>query len=688
MTQSSLQQTFDLARQHLSAGRLAEAEELYRQILLKEPYHPDVLHLLGMVTGQTGRIPEAIDLIAKAHFQRPDDPAIAGDLGVMLQLAGRFDLATDVYKRVLELKPDSAEAWFNLGQTLHFQKRFAESKGAFAKALELGCEDVDIHNRYGVFLRDSGDEAGALEALARAIELRPDHAEALANCASLFHKQGNFAQAVAGWRRALQANPRDAATAYNLGTVLRDASMLDEAIAVLRQSVEVNPGEPKAWNNLAGLYKDAGDLDQSLACYDRAIALRPESAATYSNRLYTLHFHPDFDAKKLLAEHREYARRHIEKIRPARNHDNDRDPDRALNIGYVSADFRRHPVGLSFQYLLENHDRQRFKIFCFSSVPRPDSQTQSMERSADQWHSVGPMSDEQLAKLVRDCKIDILVDLSLHMAHNRLTMLARKPAPVQVTYLGYPSTTGVGAIDYRLSDAVIDPPGTDANYTEQTIRLPRTYMCWRWGGKQSPAGTLPAKRNGYVTFGCLNNFCKVTPAVLDLWGKVMARATDSRLLLRSPAGSAADRVTAALGKHGIERGRVEFVGQLSFDDYVKVMARQDVGLDPFPYPGHTTSLDSFWMGVPVVTLVGDTGVSRVGASLLEAIGLPELIGQSAEQFVAIAVSVANDLPKLAQWRAGLRQRVAGSPICDGAGFARDVEGVYRDMWRRWVRSGS
>jgi protein O-GlcNAc transferase len=685
MTESSPPEMYREACRLQAAGQLAEAERLFRRVLASEPYHPDALHFLGIVLTQTRRYAEAVDVLALGLMHRPQDASIAGDLGAALQLAARYEEAIAAYRHVLDLKPDLAAAWFNLGQSLYMLGRYAESATATGRAAELNPNDADIQHQIGLILRDSGDSTAALKAFERAIELRPNFSQAMTSMAALLHSNGHFSEAVATWRRALDFNPKDAAAAYNLGSALRHAGRVDDAIAALRQSVAANPNEPMAWNNLAGLLKDIGELGESLGCYDRAIALRPDSAPQYSNRLYTIHFHPAFDAKKILSEHLEYARRFLSAIRPDERHENDRDENRPLRIGYVSADFRRHPVGLSFEFLLENHDRKNFQTVCFSNVRNADKETERMRRLPEEWHEAHSLSDDQLVALVRERKIDILVDLSLHMAHNRLTMFARKPAPVQVTYLGYPSTTGVGAIEYRLSDSFIDPPGTDGNYTEKTVRLPRTYMCWRWGGEEAAVNDLPAKGAGVVTFGSLNNYCKVTPEVLTLWGEVMGRVKNSRLILRCPAQEAARKVIQALTGYGIAAERVRIVGHLSWKDYVDLYHQQDIGLDPSPYPGHTTSLDSYWMGVPVVTLTGDTGVSRVGTSLLSTIGLPELIAPNRERYVAIVSELAGDLSGLAELRSGLRERVRGSAICDGRAFARDVEGVYRKMWRDWVR---
>jgi len=652
MSQPSLEQMFFAAGEHQTAGRLAEAESLYREILKKEPYHPDVLHLLAVVLSQTNRFDEAIDLLGQALAHRPDDLNLHGDLGSVLLLAGRR----------------------------------AEAVLAFHRAMDLNPNDERILVLLAGGLRDAGDFAGALNAYQRAIDLSPSSSRALAGMGEILMGQGHYEPAIAIWRRALEIDPKDAGTAYNLGTVLRDAGRLDEAIATLRLSLATHHDQPKAWNNLAGMLKDAGELDESIACYDRAMALNPKSAAYHSNRLYTLYFHPAYDSKRLLGEHLEYVRRHIANIRPAAKHHNDPNPDRPLRVGYVSADFRRHPVGLCFQMLLENHDRQNFSLICFSDVVRPDAETQRTAEQADEWHSIASQSDDQLVELIRDRRIDILVDLSLHMARNHLTAFARKPAPVQVTYLGYPGTTGLSAIDYRLSDSSIDPPGTDADYTEKTIRLPRTYLCWRWNGPEVPLRLLPARVNKFITFGCLNNFCKVTPQVLQIWGELMSALPNSRLILRCPSGSTSERVLAAFARRGIDANRVELVGALPWDQYVALYHRMDIGLDPFPYPGHTTSLDSLWMGVPLVTLSGNTPVSRAGVSVLNTIELPELIAADAAQYISLVRSLAGDLRRLAGYRGSLRERIRRSPLSDGSYFAREVEAAYRQMWHTWCRS--
>ena len=362
------------------------------------------------------------------------------------------------------------------------------------------------------------------------------------------------------------------------------------------------------------------------------------------------------------------------------------DPERRLRIGYVSPDFRNHAVSFLLMPLLSNHDHGQVEIFCYAEVARPDDVTERLRACADVWRVTVGLTDEQMADMVRKDRIDILVDLALHTANNRLLVFARKPAPVQVTWLGYPGTTGLSTMDYRLTDPYLDPPGdNDACYSEQSIRLPDTFWCYDPQGEQPPVNELPALANGFITFGCLNNFCKVNDGVLGLWAKVLGAVPQSRLLLLAPRGQARDHVLAMLRQQGIDESRVEFVDRQPRQQYLQLYHQIDLGLDLLPYNGHTTSLDAFWMGVPTITQIGKTVVGRAGWSQLCNLGLPELAARTPEEFVQIAAQLAGDLPRLQELRATLRARMRASPLMDGKRFAGHMEQAYRQMWRTWCQ---
>jgi protein O-GlcNAc transferase len=617
-----MQSLLDQARQQYEAGRLAEAEIAYRQALVAQPNHPEILHLLGIVISRLGRPREGVEFFQRAIAVDPHQPAY----------------------------------FYNLGNAQHAMRNLDQAIAAYQQALQMRPDSADVCNALGNALIDAGKIEDAEKIFRRATEMQPDNADGF----------------------------------YNLARVLRFDKKSDDALKAAQRAIALRPDHAESYVILGNIYKDLGQLDECLFAYTRAGDLRPDDPAFAGNRLYTLHFHPDYDAAKILREHRVWDQRFAQPLsRQITPHTNDRDPDRRLRIGYVSPDFRQHPVGLAIEPVIANHDRREFEVFCFSNSPLVDAVTNRIRSAADDWHPIFGMPDEKVANLIRELKIDILVDLSLHMAHNRLLVFARKPAPVQVTYLGYPSTTGLSAMDFRLSDPWLDPApstgsgqeGTDEFYSEKTIRLPRTYLCWKWGGGDEPEGELPSLSRGVVTFGSLNNFCKVTPRVLETWGKILSRVKNSRLILRCPPGSASQRVRDTLARHRISADRIDLIGRLPWKEYVDLFRRQDIGLDPFPYPGHTTSLDGLWMGVPVVTLPGSTAASRGGASILQNLGLPELIAKDEEDYVAIAVKLAGDAKQLAQLRKSLRGRIRASSLMDEKGFAREIESAYRHMWR-------
>ena len=426
-------------------------------------------------------------------------------------------------------------------------------------------------------------------------------------------------------------------------------------------------------------------MDGAVACYRRALELKPDFVWAHSNLVFGQGFCPGCDAETLYEEHRRWNRQHAEPLAKfIQPHLNDRSPDRRLRIGYVSPDFRNHPVGLFLLPLLESHDHESFEVFCYASVRIPDTMTGRCRAHADVWRDVLGLSDEQLANAVRQDQTDILVDLSMHAGSHRLLVFARKPAPVQVTYLAYCGTTGLSTMDYRLTDPYLDPPGQDERfYCEQSVRLPETYWCYQPVIETPPVNPVPVLKGGPFTFGCLNNFCKVTPPALAAWSRLLQAMPDARLLLYARAGGHRDRVRGVLAERGISTERLAFVDFLPLEEYFDVYQRIDVALDTFPYGGGTTTCDALWMGVPVVSLAGQTAVGRGGASILSNVGLPELVAHDAEQYVRIAVDLANDLPRLSELRATLRNRMQASPLMDAPRFARNVEAAYREMWRRW-----
>jgi predicted O-linked N-acetylglucosamine transferase (SPINDLY family) len=568
---------------------------------------------------------------------------------------------------------------FQQAVRLHQAGQLGEAEKIYAHISSRRPDHVGALQLRGVIQLQIGRLEQAVELIRRAVALRPDYADAHANLGYALFRLGKAEEAIAAYRRAIEINPNHPEAWNNLGNALLGRGELESAVEAYRNAIRIRPGYAEAMNNLANALKSAGKLEDAIVIL-RAAEEKSKQAAIGSALLHTLLFDPRYSAGELLKEHQAWAKRYAEPLRSVVvPHANKREADRRLRVGYVSPDFRRsHCQSLFMTPLLEAHNRSQFEIFCFSDVPRGDDITERQKRSADVWREIAGMHDAAVAEKIREDRIDILVDLTMHMAAGRPLMFARKPAPVQVAWLAYPGTTGMTAMDYRLTDPHLDPPGEyDGDYVEKSIRLPSTFWCYDAMSEEA-VSELPAEKNGFVTFGCLNNFCKVNPQVLSLWAKVLGKVPGSRLTLLSPAGG---HRAAVLEQLGLGEDRVTFVEARPRDRYLKLYHDIDIALDTFPYNGHTTSLDGFWMGVPVVTRVGKKVVGRAGVSQLENLGLSQLVAETDEQFVEIASALAGDLPRLSQIRSSLRERMKHSPVCDAAGFARGIEAAYREMWR-------
>ncbi len=666
-------------------GKLDEAIACHRRALELKPDSPETHNNLGNALHAQGELDEAVACWRRALDLKPNYAEAHNNLGAALREQGKLEEAAACWRRALQLKPEYADAHNNLGVALKAQGKLEEAAACHRRALELKPDFAESHNNLGVVLREQGKLDEAVAACRRALELQPHYAEAHSNLGNALKDQGKLDEAVACYRQALERNPHYAEAHNNLGIVQKEAGNFDEAIACYGRALELQPDYAKAHNNLGVAFKDQGRLDESLACCRRALEARPEFIEAHSNLLYAQLFHPACDAAALCQEHRRWNQQHAAPLAKfIQPHGNDRSPHRRLRIGYVSPDFREHCQALFTVPLLSAHDHGQFEIVCYADVVRPDGITERLRSCADGWRNIVGLGHERVAELIRQDGIDILVDLTMHMAGNRLLVFACKPAPVQACWLAYPGTTGVSTIDYRISDPYLDPPGLYEHcYTEQSIRLPDSFWCYDPLADEPAVNSLPAAEKGHVSFACLNNFCKVNPPVLKLWAEVLKAVKRSRLTLLAGAGSHRRQTLDLLAEEGVDRDRVTFVAYQPRGSYLASYRDIDVGLDTVPYNGHTTSLDSYWMGVPVVTLVGPTVVGRAGLSQLTNLGLPELIAAGPAQFVRIAAELAHDLARLSGLRATLRERLRASPLMDAPRFTRNLESAYRTMWRQW-----
>lgn len=598
---------------------------------------------------------------------------------------GRFDDAIALYRKAIELSPNLADAHNNLGFALNVTEQPDEAIAACRQAIRINPNYAEAYINLGNALQGKGQLNDAITCYRQAVNLRPDLAQAHSNLGNVLMNTGQIDDAIVCHQQAIRLRPDLAEAHYNLGIALEDKGKFDEAIAATKHAIELKPDYAEAHTSLGNSFVEIAHLENAIACYREAIRHKPNFFLAHSNLICTMNFHLGCDSTAILREARKWNDYHGKTLRHLiLPHKNRREPDRRLRVGYVSAYFREFVLGWNLLPLLSQHDRGHFEIFGYSSGTRRDAMTDKLRGCCDQWREVANLSDERLASQIRADEIDILIDLSLHSAKNRLRTFAMAPAPVQITYLAYCGTSGVDAMNYRFSDPYLDPPEQDLSYySEQTIRLPETYWCYSPGGPIPDPSPLPADQNQHITFGSMNQFSKVSSATMELWCEIMKRTPGSRMLIHAPPGEYLNATRERFNRFGVSSDRVEFVNLQPWASYISTYHQIDIGLDPFPFNGGITTCDTLLMGVPVVSLSGQTPVGRGGRSILSNIGHPELVAYSSEHYVNLGVALAGDLPRLRELRKTLRQQLQSSPLMDAPRFARNVEAAYRQAWRNW-----
>ncbi len=713
-------QAFTSALQHFQGGRLADAESICRQILRVDKDHGDALHLLGMIAGHVGRSDLAAELLRRAIALHPSVLEYRNSLAGVLEAAGRCEEAVVIYRSAIGLHPGSAPLRSNLGGTLVTLGELTAAAAEFRAALTLDSNLPEAYYNLAHVLNELGEMEAAITECRHALRLRPDFAEAFNllgnslleldrnqqaidafhaalkhrpewgvaynNLGNAFNSAGDRESALGAYRKAVEVNPSLAQARYNLATALMFQGSTEEAVSEFRASLLLQPNDPKTHSNLGNALKDQGKLDEAIECYRHSMRLSPSGAAFHSNLVHTLHFHPGYSGRAIREEQERWNLQHATPLAAERRpHKNKPDLERRLKVGYVSPDFCGHSIAFFIAPLLAAHDRAQVEVYCYSSVQHPDVITERLRGLSDVWCDARLLSDEQLSQRIREDGIDLLVDLTMHTANNRLLVFARKPAPCQISWLAYPGSTGLETMDYRLTDALMEPADIAEASPERPMRLPDSWCCHQPIDDQEEVGSLPAAKQGYVTFGSLHNFAKVNEAVLRCWSRVMAATPNSRLLLYCPAGETRKRVAKLFDAAGVAADRLEFAGRGPWAHYAALHRRIDIGLDTYPCNGMTITCHNLWFGIPVITLPGNTPVSRAGLSLLSTVGLTELVASSEEDYVRIAVDLANDLSKLIELRATLRARLQASPLMDAPRFARNVETAYRTIWREWCQ---
>lgn len=642
-----------VALEHHQAGRLPEAEQIYRQILAADSQQADAWHWLGVLTLQMEQYPQAAEYIGRAVQLNPCMPVAYSNLGRVHRALGRIDEAVSSFRHALDLQPAYALAWNELGNTWAQQRRFAEAADCFHRTLEIA----------------------------------PSFAEAHCNLGSACHELEKLDEATQHFRKALELKPEMPEAHSNLGATLRDQRKLDESVACCLRALELKPDFAEAHSNLGSALQEQGKLDEALVCFQRALALKPDFMRAHGSLLYTLQYRAGVTLADLAAAHADYARRHAEPLRVLwKPHANGRDPERRLRIGFSSPDLGRHPVGDFLIRTLEHLDRDQVEIAIYSDRKTLDERVARFQAAADDWHNVVGWHDDRLAERVRADQIDILFDLAGHTG-TRLLMFACKPAPIQITWIGYEGTTGLSAMDYILADRHEIPREAEPFYTERVLRMPDGYVCYEPPQDAPPVNALPTLDRGHVTLGCFNNPAKITAQVIEVWARILRRLPAARLVLKFSGMTdefAMQKIGGGFAALGIDLGRLDFLDFSPYGEHLFDYRRIDLALDPFPFCGGATTCEALWMGVPVVTCPGQTFAGRHSLSYLSNVGLTETTAGDLDDYVARTVALASDLPRLAEIRANLRPQMAASPLCDGPRFAKNFITLMRQVWRAWV----
>jgi protein O-GlcNAc transferase len=522
-----------------------------------------------------------------------------------------------------------------------------------------------------------------------------DLTTACGNTDSVFNKamslrsEGLLAEAAEMFRKLLIANPNHLSARVELGNTLYSQALMNDAIVQYQTALRIKPHVAVVHNNLGIVFQEQGLTKEAIAQYQRALELDPAYAMAHSNLLRCLNFHPNLDKSHLIEAHKNFEALHNLQTTVTHSFSNSRDPDKQLRIGYVSPDLGNHSVAYFVTAVFPNHDRNRFKVFCYSDRGKEDNSSQRIKKGVDVWRKTAGMDDDTLYSLIRSDGIDILVDMAGHTGGNRLPLFARRAAPVQVTWLGYPNTTGLSAMDYRIVDDISDPPGeADQYHSETLVRLPNGFLCFDPPENAPEVSSLPVLRNGYVTFGSFNALAKITDQAIELWSRILARVPGSRILLKNKClfdEATRKRLFDRFAALGICSERIMMTPFTNTtEEHLACYGHLDISLDTFPYNGTTTTCESLWMGVPVVGLMGDRHASRVTASILTLLGIQSLVGKDLDEYVEIAVHLSGRPELLEVLHNGLRGRMRQSGLCDGNKFVAELEDSYIAFWSNWL----
>ena len=625
----------------------------------------------------------------KDHQQPPSKskqkPPSQNELNRLIALfnANQFEELEQQATTLLDRFPHSGFVWKVLGTAQQAQGKAALM--ALQKAANLLPTDAEVHSNLAVVLNGERQFDRAIESCRRALKVKPLYAEAENNWGTALKELGQLEKAVEKYQKAIKVKPNYAEAHSNLGLALIALGHTDKAIASYRRSLQLHEQNADVHGSLGNALKDIGQLDVAVASYRRALALKPDARVIFDNLLFTQLYQPHLSAAELSVEWQRFDQQFCQALHQTwTTHNNSKQADRKLKIAYVSADLRAHAVATFIEPILTHHDKASYEVYCYYNHRQIDKTTERLRGLVDHWITCDQWNDVQLAQQIHDDGIDLLIDLSGHTNGNRLLTFARKPAPVQLTYLGYPGSSGLEAMDYRITDHYADSEGSDVFYREKLLRLPTSLWCYQPAVQMPEISELPAKKNGFITFGSFNSSNKIDQESIILWANLLLALPTARLVMVTiPEGERRQSLIEQFTSLGVSHERVTFYAALPAAEFHQLLGTMDLTLDPLHVNGATTTCESLWMGVPVMTVVGERFLSRAGYSILKSCGLEKFVARSHPEFIQLAQTIAADVDALAQLRGSMRQMLKNTPVVDGAQFTKNYETLLRSAWREW-----
>ncbi|XP_066331172.1 probable UDP-N-acetylglucosamine--peptide N-acetylglucosaminyltransferase SPINDLY [Miscanthus floridulus] len=688
----------DLGTSLKLAGNTEEGIQKYCEALEVDNHYAPAYYNLGVVYSEMMQFEMALSCYEKAALERPLYAEAYCNMGVIYKNRGDLEAAIACYEKCLTISPNfeiaknnMAIALTDLGTKVKIEGDINQGVAYYKKALFYNWHYADAMYNLGVAYGEMLNFEMAIVFYELALHFNPRCAEACNNLGVIYKDRDNLDKAVECYQMALSIKPLFAQSLNNLGVVYTVQGKMDSAASMIEKAIHANPTYAEAYNNLGVLYRDAGSITLAIHAYERCLQIDPDSRNAGQNRLLAMNYIDEGSDDKLYEAHREWGKRFMKLYPQYTSWDNSEVADRPLIIGYLSPDYFTHSVSYFIEAPLTHHDYTNCKVVVYSGVVKADAKTLRFKdkvlKKGGLWRDIYGIDEKRVASLVREDKVDILVELTGHTANNKLGTMACRPAPIQVTWIGYPNTTGLPTIDYRISDSLADPPITKQKHVEELVRLPESFLCYTPSPEAGPICPTPAISNGFITFGSFNNLAKITPKVLQVWARILCAVPNSRLVVKCKpfcCENIRQKFLSTLEELGLESLRVDLLPLIHLNhDHMQAYSLMDISLDTFPYAGTTTTCESLYMGVPCVTMAGAVHAHNVGVSLLSKVGLGRLVAKTEDEYVSLALGLASDVNALQELRMSLRELMMKSPVCDGEKFTRGLEAAYRDMWRRY-----